>query len=72
MMFIAYFIGVVVGAGAVSLLICRSSVGTLRIDTSEPNEQPCLFLELKRDVSNVSSKKRVILNVSTESYIPQK
>lgn len=44
--------------------------GTLRIDSSDP-DGPYLFLELNESIRSVSSKKQVILDVNTESYISQ-
>lgn len=46
-------------------------VGTLRIDCSEPDEAPRVFLELYRDTGDISAMKTVTLNVSTISYIPR-
>lgn len=47
-------------------------VGDLRIDTSDPNDNPYLFLELSKDLSYVRHKKYVTLKVNTISYIPHK
>lgn len=46
-------------------------VGTLRIDRSEPDEAPLLFLELSTDPRNLMREKQVLLDVSTESYLSQ-
>ena len=47
-------------------------VGTLRIDHSEPDEAPLLFLELSTDPRIFMCEKIVTLNVNTESYLSQK
>jgi hypothetical protein len=47
-------------------------VGTLRIDHSEPEEAPLMFLELATDPRSIMSKKQVVLDVSTESYLSHK
>lgn len=49
----------------------EKSVGTLRIDTSDP-DGPYLFLELHTPISEVMRHKQVTMNVSTENYISQK
>lgn len=43
-------------------------VGTLRIDTSDP-DGPYLFLELHKPVSEVMGQKTVTLEVNIKSYI---
>lgn len=49
----------------------KDPVGTLRIDTSDP-DGPYLFLELHTGVGEVMQHKQVTMNVSTENYISQK
>lgn len=46
-------------------------IGTLRIDTSDP-DGPFMFLELSKDVNAVASKKYVVLKVNLKNYISQK
>lgn len=46
-------------------------IGTLRIDTSDP-DGPFMFLELSKDVDTVASEKYVVLKVNLENYISQK
>lgn len=45
-------------------------VGTLRVDTSDP-DGPYLFLELHTPVNEVMQQKQVTLDVNTKSYISQ-
>lgn len=54
-------------------LFCQRTkfVGTLRIDRSEPDEPPRIFLELNKGVGDISKHMRVALDVCTESYITQ-
>ena len=47
-------------------------VGTLRIDTSDPEDGPYLFLELSVDPKILMTEKEVLLQVNSESYISQK
>jgi hypothetical protein len=58
---------------AAAVLNKKKAVGTLRFDTSDPDEDPYMFLELKRDnVPAIMGKKYVVLKVNTESYLPRK
>lgn len=44
-------------------------VGTLRVDSSVPDEPPMLFLEINRGVGDILERDLVMLEVSTESYL---
>ena len=46
--------------------------GTLRVDRSDPTEEPYLFLELQEPVSSIISKSRVTLKVNVKNFISQK
>lgn len=73
MEFVLIFIaGFFVGMGVVLIAYRTYYVGTLRIDRSDPNEPPYMFLELDKGVGDISRKKNVILKVSNENYISQK
>ena len=67
--YIAIVVSSVVGC-LVTLYWQRTKfVGTLRIDSSEPDEPPRMFLELNKGVGDISRLKRVSLDVSTKNYI---
>lgn len=66
-----FIIGIVCGTFIGRLLLKKHSVGTLRIDNSDP-DGPYLFLELSTNIPSFSKKKQVTLNVLDESYLPQK
>lgn len=51
--------------------VLRLNIGTLRIDRSDPNEAPYMFLEVTKGVGDISSRKYVMLEVSNENYISQ-
>ena len=57
--------------GMVFFLICLAarSIGTLRVDQSDPTESPYLFLELDKPVENVVKDKYVIFRVSKKNFI---
>ena len=48
------------------------TVGTLRIDRSDPDEAPYIFLELKVNPEVLEHESYVNLRVSRENYISQK
>lgn len=50
----------------------RLKVGTLRVDQSDPFDEPYLFLELSRPVSYVMGRKVVVMDVKVEDYISRK
>ena len=49
----------------------RKPIGAIRIDSSDP-DGPYMFLELSEEPRVLMSKKRITLDVKTESYISQK
>ena len=57
--------------GMVFFLICLAakSIGTLRIDQSDPTEPPYLFLELDKPVESIIKKKYVLFRVSKKNFI---
>lgn len=63
-------IGIVVGC-ILSRLIPKKIVGTLRVDHSDPDSGPYLFLELKHGgMETMRKKKYVLFEVNLKSYIP--
>ena len=59
--------------GVIFFLICLAarSIGTLRVDQSDPTEQPYLFLELNKPVESVINKKYVVFRVNKKNFISQ-
>ena len=57
--------------GMVFFLICLAtrSIGTLRVDQSDPTEQPYLFLELDKPVEKLMHEKYVLFRVSKKNFI---
>ena len=65
-------IGVLFGFIFAVLLQKRKKIGTLRMDRSDPNEAPYLFLELDPDgMKKINRFKTVVLRVRLENYIPR-
>ena len=67
----AFFVGVLLGFGIVYLMSRDKPIGTLRIDSSDP-DGPYMFLELESGVGDICARKYVLLKVDTKSYISQK
>ncbi len=65
-------VGFAIGCIVTMLIFRAFIVGVLRVDTSDPYDQPYMFLELSKSADAVTSKKYVILKVSTKNYISQK
>ena len=66
---IAFGVGVVIG-GILAVIILRSRViGHLRVDNSDPDDGPYLFLELFKRIPNLCAKKYVMLKVKVENFI---
>ena len=69
---IGILIGLIVGIVGVMFIFRQKPVGTLRIDTSDP-DGPYPFLELPPDgFTRIQNKKRIVLSVSMKNYISQK
>ena len=47
-------------------------VGTLRVDQSDPDDNPYLFLELSGDPKKLPNQKCITLKVNIENYISHK
>lgn len=69
---IAFAIGIIIGGVAANVIFRLHKVGSLRIDNSDINNRPYLFLELTHDVSDIYKHKYVLMNVNAEGYISQK
>lgn len=68
---LVFVMGVSIGVVIALLVFKTYFIGTLRVDRSDPDE-PYMFLELDKGVSQISSKKQVVLRVKLEDYIPHK
>ena len=47
-------------------------VGSLRIDRSDPSDNPYLFLEINNGIGDISNRKYIILRVKKEDFLPRK
>ena len=67
---IIFGIGVLMGCILTMIIFQTRSVGFLRIDTSDPDDSPYLFLELSKDIEEIYRKKYVMFKVSLKNFIP--
>ena len=70
MEFILFFVGVSLGVSIASIIFRSHFIGDLRIDNSDPDDVPYLFLELSKDIGEIYRKKYVIFKVSLKNFIP--
>ena len=66
---IVFLAGVLVGTIIYAIAVKTASVGTLRIDQSDPEDSPYLFLELDKNLSTIVSKKYIVMKVELKNYI---
>ena len=66
-----FLLGFMVGIVSFLIYLMVRSVGTLRVDQSDPTEQPYLFLELDKPVETVTNKKYVLFRVIKKNFISQ-
>jgi hypothetical protein len=64
--------GLLVGFIITCLIFRGLLVGSLRVDNSDPDEEPYLFLELHKGVNEISNKKYVLLKVNVKNFLTQK
>ena len=73
---VAVAVGILAGIAlcylATHLTLKKSIVGTLRVDRSEPDEAPYLFLEVEHGgMEKIQKKKMVMFKVDLSSYLPR-
>lgn len=69
---IAFIAGILIGSLVTNAIFQRAKVGTLRVDSSDPEDGPYMFLEIDKGVGDITSKRCVLLKVSLDSYLPRK
>jgi hypothetical protein len=68
---ILFLLGAIFGSVVMALRIYADVSGNLRIDQSDPDDKPYMFLELHRSYDKLISKKFVLLKVRKEDFISQ-
>jgi hypothetical protein len=56
--------GLIAGGIIMKLWLSNTTIGTLRMDTSDPEDGPYLFLELSEDIRELYRKEYVRFKVS--------
>ena len=70
---IMFIVGVLVGCILTKVVLRIFAVGSLRLDQSDPESSPYLFLELNKDnADDIAKKKFVVLNVYRKDFLPRK
>ena len=69
---VSLIIGFIFGITIKSVITKRKSIGFLRIDRSDPEDGPYLFLELEKSISNFENKKYITRKILNKNYISQK
>ena len=67
---IIFGIGILIGFVCATITTRTKSVGSLRVDTSDSDNSPYLFLELSKDIEEIYRKKYVTFKVSLKNFIP--
>lgn len=67
-----FVVGLLVGVVVGFILSFKKPSGYLRIDRSDKDDAPYLFLELSESVEKVSENEYVILKIKKENFISQK
>lgn len=63
-------LGLLLGFGLSAVIKRKKPVGTLRVDRSDPDEAPYLFLELEQDgMTKIHQNKTVLFKVDLNSYL---
>ena len=66
----AMIIGIAIGFSFGKAKYHQWPIGDLRVDQSDPDSPPHLFLELDKNVPAVMSKKYVVFRVKVEDFVP--
>lgn len=69
---IGYIIGFIVGFLFKKVLAWRIPSGNLRIDCSESESKPYIFLELEKSPDSLKDEKYIVLRVKNADYISHK
>ncbi len=71
--FISFSLGHVIGCFIGSAHKKEESIGTIKVDNSDPVDGPILFIELEKDgLQKLYAKEYVMMKVDLNSYLPRK
>lgn len=66
---IIFLVGLLLGVVIYAIALKTSTVGTLRIDQSDPCDPPYLFLEVHKSIDAIASKSHVTLKVNCKDFV---
>lgn len=66
---IAFVFGLLIGIIFQRFMFRRHKIGDLRIDKSDPNDNPYMFMELNVNTNALKSLNYVVMNVKEENFI---
>lgn len=66
---LALLLGVLVGITASAVFFHAKTIGSLRIDRSDPSEPPYLFLEVEKNPDALEHGRMVVLRVRKENLV---
>lgn len=64
-------LGVITGLIGLLVYLALMSVGTLRVDQSDPMEPPYLFLDLDKPIESFINTKHVLFRISKKNFISE-
>ena len=68
---IGIIVGAIIGMFCGKYIVLKKTAGSLRVDQSDPDSGPYLFLELsQRGISELYRKKYIVLKINISDYIP--
>ena len=69
---LAFLLGLLTGISGTLIVSRLRTIGDLRVDTSDTDSSPYLFMELKNEKSmgQIQRSRYVTMRVNLESYIP--
>lgn len=72
MIFVYIILSMALGCLIGKFLFDKVIIGTIRVDTSDPDDNPYLFLELESDISKLKHGDVVCVVISKQNYISPK
>lgn len=67
---LALVLGVLVGITASAVFFRAKTIGSLRVDRSDPSEPPYLFLEVEKNPDALKHGQMVVLRIRRENLLP--
>lgn len=69
---VALILGFIIGYNVAMFRIRSKTFGAIRVDRSDPDDGPYLFLEIKQHPDALMNERFVMLEVRNENFVSQK